>query len=261
MERINIRLSFCITCKNRFHQIKKTLPKNLADNYDDRDKIEFVLVDFGSTDGLENWITENFSKEIETGYLKYYYTEELKKWHSSVAKNTAHILADHEILVNLDCDNYTGKRGGMFVLENMIRYGYKYTVIHQFSNQFGDGSCGRIAVDRENFLQVGGYDEGLEPVGYQDIDLILRLTLAHSNYIHLANCRYNRAIPNKKGEGVFDEDIEKSWLKMNYRNHCKSISNICSGKIIANSDKCQIGVIDNIYMLKCEEEEEKHLTK
>ena len=26
------KISFCITCKNRFYQIKKTLPQNLEDN-------------------------------------------------------------------------------------------------------------------------------------------------------------------------------------------------------------------------------------
>lgn len=50
MESPRPSLSFCITCKNRLAQIKQTLRQNLEDNRYGRDKIEFVLVDFGSTD-------------------------------------------------------------------------------------------------------------------------------------------------------------------------------------------------------------------
>ncbi|MDR2773869.1 MAG: hypothetical protein LBC19_03840, partial [Tannerella sp.] len=74
-------LSFCITCKNRIHQIKQTLRKNLDDNVLCRDFIEFVLVDFGSTDGHREWILSEFTDELDSGYLRYYYTEALPFWH------------------------------------------------------------------------------------------------------------------------------------------------------------------------------------
>ncbi len=54
------KISFCITCKNRLHQIRQTLPKNLEDNRRLQELVEFVLVDFGSTDGLRKWISDNF---------------------------------------------------------------------------------------------------------------------------------------------------------------------------------------------------------
>ena len=47
-------LSFCITCKNRLHQISKTLPQNLKDNKNK--DIEFILVDFSSKDGLKEYV-------------------------------------------------------------------------------------------------------------------------------------------------------------------------------------------------------------
>ncbi|GHV40035.1 hypothetical protein FACS1894179_05910 [Bacteroidia bacterium] len=240
-------LSFCITCKNRLHQIKQTLPQNLSDNIAMKGKIDFILVDFGSTDGLQKWIAENFESEIEDGYLKYYYTEELKSWHASVAKNTAHILSQSDILVNLDCDNYTGKNGGEFILKSMIKFGIHDTVIHQFSNKFGDGSYGRIALSKQNFISIGGYDESFEPMGYQDTDLLIRLMVSGIVYIHLGNRRYNKAILNNKIKSVENTLSGVSWKEMNLRNFLTSRKNITSGKITANTEKEHIGIIQNIY--------------
>ncbi|GHT70550.1 hypothetical protein FACS1894155_06450 [Bacteroidia bacterium] len=234
------------TCKNRFHQIRETLPENLSDNKENKNIIEFILVDFGSTDGLQEWIISNFVEEIESGYLKYYYTKELKYWHASVAKNTAHILANNQIVVNLDCDNYTGYRGGIFLIDKFKFYGIN-TVIHQFSNNVGDGSYGRISLFKSHFLQIGGYDENFKPVGYQDTNLILRLWISGFNYIHLADKKYNRAIANTKEDGTLYTDGREKWIEMNMHNFRYSKKNITSGKLIANQSKEHIGIIDNIY--------------
>lgn len=123
------KLSFCITCMNRLNQIKETLPQNLRDNILFNEKIEFIVVDF-ATPGLQQWIKSEFEEELRSGYLKYYYTEELRYWHASIAKNTAHLLANNDILVNLDCDNYTGYNGGWFVICQFLKYGMNL-VLHQ----------------------------------------------------------------------------------------------------------------------------------
>jgi glycosyltransferase involved in cell wall biosynthesis len=246
----DLTLSFCITCKNRFHQIRKTLPQNLLDNKDNKDIIEFVLVDFGSTDGLQEWIVSNFENEIQDGYLKYYYTEELERWHASVAKNTAHILAENRIVVNLDCDNYTGCNGGIFLINKFEYYGVDSVVFHQFSNLVGDGSYGRISLSKYNFLKIGGYDEDFEPAGYQDTNLLLRLWVSGMSYIHFVDHEYNRAISNTKDEGILLTGKDKKWIEMNMRNLIISKSNITSGKLIANQDKKHIGIVENIYTFK-----------
>lgn len=249
MEPFQLSLSFCITCKNRLHQIRQTLRKNLEDNRKYTDVIEFVLVDFGSTDGLQKWVEDNFVDDIESGYLKYYYTEELPYWHASVAKNTSHILAKNEILVNLDCDNFTGKEGGKFILDKMMEYELYSPVIHQFSNEFGDGSFGRIAIAKRDFLSIGGYDESLEAYGYEDVNLLQRLWLRGYGYIHLADEKYNKAIPNTKEEGIENMDTDLTWREMIRKSRLISFQNITSGKIIANKAKGYIGIIKNIYRI------------
>jgi glycosyltransferase involved in cell wall biosynthesis len=247
-----LTLSFCVTCMNRFYQIKQTLRRNLDDNKDDKDIIEFVLVDFGSTDGLQQWVTENFMNEIEEGYLKYYYTEELSYWHTPIAKNTAHILASNLIVVNLDCDNFTGKSGGIFVIDNMIKYGWDKTILHQFGNEYNDGSHGRIALSKSNFLMLGGYDESLEPSSYDDNDLLLRAQLMRLNYINLPDMRYNRAILNTHEELMVNTGYNMSWEEMDERNFQLSVKNITSGKLKANIEKDHIGIVDNMYTFQDE---------
>lgn len=226
-------LSFCITCKNRFHQIAKTLPQNLEDNRMFKNRIEFILVDFGSTDGLREWIKENFMKEIEEGYLKYFYTEELHSWHASIAKNTAHLLAKNEILVNLDCDNYTGYNGGRFVIRQFVKHGEKI-VLHQYGGDIYDGSYGRIGLMHSFFLQVRGYDESFAPMAYQDTDLINRLCLLGLTYKLIPNTKYNTAIRNTKEEGILYVESKENWLDMMKRNQLKSEKNLLSRNFIVN---------------------------
>lgn len=239
-------LSFCITCKNRLSQIKETLPRNIADNKHDKDKVEFVLVDFGSEDGLPEWIFKNFKLEIQEGFLKYYYTDELPYWHASIAKNTAHRLASHDIVVNLDCDNFTGFKGAKFLLDKFEKYG-PYRTYHQFSNDFGDGTFGRIALTKKNFLSLGGYDERFEPMGHQDADLLLRAAISGFTLVYLVDSRYNRAIPNSKEDGVRYVDSTLTWGEMQQKNFHLSYENITHGKITANTEKGYIGIVDNIF--------------
>ncbi len=240
------KLSFCITCKNRFHQIKETLSKNLEDNRMFQELIEFVLVDFGSTDGLKGWVSANFMEDIRSGYLKYYYTEELPNWHASIAKNTAHFLAQNDIVVNLDCDNFTGLNGGRFIIRQFLLNPGKI-VIHQSSGDGYDGSYGRIATRRSQFIEIGGYDESFEPMTFQDDDLMYRLIANGAKYIAARDSRYNQAIRNTKEEGVIYANSQLSWREMLDLNRARSKDNIMKGKIIANNRI--FGIRKNTYCI------------
>jgi len=237
-------LSFCITCKNRLHQIRQTLRKNLDDNSLHADRIEFILVDFDSSDGLREWVIENFLPELTSYYLKYYYTKELPLWHASVAKNTAHWCASKDILVNLDCDNFTGINGGDYVMKTVAQHGDQ-CVIHQFSGIYGDGSFGRIAVQRKYFDWIGGYDESFDPMGHQDYDLIGRLVKIGLKYISRPDNRYNIAIPNSKEEGIAHTGSSKNYFEMLRHNVRISYRNLQENKLVANNGK--FGIRKNLF--------------
>ncbi len=135
---------------------------------------------------VPRWIYEN-SLTISDQIFNVYYTEEIVDWHASIAKNTTHLLASNEIITNLDCDNYTGVNGGKFVIDKMTECGVHKTLLHQFSNDKDDGSYGRISFSRRNFLYIGGYDESFEPMGYQDVDLIIRLLASGLKYMQICD--------------------------------------------------------------------------
>ena len=239
-------LSFCITCKNRSHQIKRTLVSNIKNNIKDKKYIEFVVVDFGSTDGLQSWIIDNFRQELDCNYLVYLYTEESNFWHMSVAKNTAHLLSSGKICVNLDCDNFTGKRGGNFILKKFNSC-QKSMILHQFSGFWGDGTCGRISLLKKHFLKLGGYDESFEPMGYQDIDLLVRANKLGLKYVKESNSNYNDAIKNPKSSGTQFCNTNTSWRQMESNNRKKSKKNILENNFVANKTKEVIGISENIF--------------
>lgn len=227
------KLSFCISCKNRFHQISYTLPKNLDDNRLHQEWIEFILMDFGSVDGLREWVISHFQEYLKSGYLKYYYTEELSFWHASVAKNMAHKLANHNILVNLDCDNYTGYLGGQFVIRQFLQS--RDIVLHQFGGNLHDGSYGRISMLKKYFEAIGGYDESFEPMSYQDIDLINRLKQIGLRYRLQSNTRFCRAIANTKSESILHTNSTLVYNEMYIKNGMESRKNIASGRLIVHN--------------------------
>ncbi|MCL2651253.1 MAG: glycosyltransferase family 2 protein [Candidatus Azobacteroides sp.] len=237
-------LSFCITCKNRLYQIRHTLRKNLNDNMLHDNFIEFILVDFGSNDGLRDWVISNFQPELASGYLKYYYTEELPLWHASIAKNTAHFCAAGKILVNLDCDNFTGTWGGTYVMSTFAQLGDRI-VMHQFSGRIGSGTFGRIAVKRKYFYMLGGYDETLDPMGFEDDDLILRHIQIGHKYISLTDNRFNQSIPNTIEESILHTGSSKNYEMMLQYNRNVAHYNLSEGRLIANAGK--FGIRKNIF--------------
>ncbi len=230
-------LSFCITCKNRLHQISKTLPQNLKDNQNK--DIEFILVDFSSKDGLKEFVLNNFDKYLESKQLRYYYTDKLVHWHASIAKNTAHMLANGKYVVNLDCDNYIGKNGGDYLLDVFKKNGDDI-VITQTQNVYGSGTAGRISLTKNNFIKLGGYNEYFYPMGYQDPDLYYRaieygLKPVHKNF-------NNNAIINTKDEAVKYTGYKIKYRKMYTINKLISQLNIKNNDLVANKCKNYIGL-------------------
>ena len=230
-------LSFCIHIKNRASQLKQTLRKNLNDNAGLKDKIEFVLVDFASSDGISEWVISNFREELEEEYLKLYKVFDFPYWHASTAKNTSHYLGESKILVNLDCDNFTGPNGGGMLLD--LYKDKEVMAVHQFcQKEWFSGNYGRISMRAKVFDELGGYNESFYHMTYQDKDIIERAKKMYPDGFRLEpNLKYNKAIKNTKEESIANIplDIKEKGIEwMHAENKALSEDSIKKNMLTAN---------------------------
>lgn len=163
------RIAFCTTCKGRAHHLAKTLPQNMRNNADYPNAV-FVVLDYNSTDGLQNMMRRDFSRQMAGGRLAYYHNPEPPHFRMTHAKNMAHragIAESADILVNLDADNLTGAGFATYIAEEFIRAGtagdsiFMGTGNQRAEQKHGTpyGCYGRIVATKHAFLLVGGYDE------------------------------------------------------------------------------------------------------
>jgi len=156
-----MKISICTQIKNRLIQFEETFIKNL-ETIKKNTGVEWIIVDYGSTDGLGKYI-QNYVEKYD--FIKYYIAVEYFQSYSiPVAKNFAARLSSGDFLFNLDCDNF---------LDNIIDE-IRATDQGVFCNEDQRGTYGRIGLHKETFVKIGGYDENFYPAGVHDNDLILR---------------------------------------------------------------------------------------
>lgn len=168
---------FCTTCKGRRQHIEQTLPKNLKDNSCSNHK--FVLLDYGSADGLETYLKSHHMEAIESGRLVVYTFKGPGPFRMAHAKNTAHrlgILEGGDILVNLDADNFTGVGFSDYITTQFKANGEdSFLWARMVKGDYARGISGRIVVTAKAFLLTGGYDEKYTTWSPDDKDFNARL--------------------------------------------------------------------------------------
>ncbi len=230
-------ISFCITCMNRLYNLKETLPINLKleSNYP---FIEFVVLDYNSKDGLEDWMKKNMMVHIENGKVSYYRTEEPKYFSMSHSRNIAFKVAKGDIILNLDADNYTAKNWEDPPSESHSYY------LNRMANEadgrkiiFAKGKRsmhGRIGFYKNEFINdLGGYDEKLLGYGHDDHDLVRRAwALSYSMY-WWSNHPYCGRIKTTDKER--NANMKRKWKTTEKENIAKSVENIKNKIYKANS--------------------------
>lgn len=168
-----LRISFCTIVRDRFEHLRRTLRANLhaARDYENA---EFVLLDYDCPDPrTREWVRSELADEIERGRLVYGFhpdTDQLSLTHS---RNLAFRLSSGGVFCNVDADQFIGRRFADYL--NRVLGSARCCVRGPVD---GRGFAGRIAVRREDFERVGGYDEAFTSYGYEDRDLIGRLAMA-----------------------------------------------------------------------------------
>lgn len=207
-----MRISFCTTCMDRLFHLEQTYLRNI-ENTSSYPDAEFVLLDYGSRDGLGKWACENLYEHLSSGRVSYYRTDDPDKYVSSHAKNMAHRLATGDVLCNLDADILMPKMFCEYIESVFAR---KPGVIIAFDSEdpYGNQGCaGMVMARREHFYSVNGYDENIRTGwGCDDMNFQFRcrmhnslelfvppkvcLSIPHSNEVRTAN--------------FLDRDIEKT---------------------------------------------------
>lgn len=183
-----MKVVFATTCKGRLEHLSATLPKNMKDN----EAATFVVLDYNDQNGVSAYIQNEYRADLESGRLIFYKNKDAPKFRMGNAKNQVQRCAMREgadILVTLDADNLTGPG---FVNYLMDKFGADpelsfmcpdFSVLPPRGKRFNvnnpsrlaRGFAGRLAIRRNDFLKVGGYNESFETWRGEDIDIIARL--------------------------------------------------------------------------------------
>jgi glycosyltransferase involved in cell wall biosynthesis len=226
----NFSISLCTTCMGRLSDLVLTLPKNIANN-SDYPHLEFVLLDYNSQDGLEKWVMENMTAQIESGRLVYARTTEPKWYDMAHSRNVAFKLASGEIVCNVDADNWTGP-GFAAMLNRLANERPKQAVFVKGWQLLR----GRVGVYRQEWMDLlGGYDESLTGYGHDDQDLVDRALMLKFRSMWFGG-QYVTRIRTEREVKV--ENMEnKKWRRTEAANRARSAENIERGILKSNEGR------------------------
>ncbi|GAB3742816.1 glycosyltransferase family 2 protein [Spirosoma lituiforme] len=205
---MNKKISLCTVCMNRTYHLKKTLIKNLEDDYDNQDS-EYVLLNYNSSDDMEDWVRKELQIFIDMGKLVYYRTYEPKSFSQSHSRNMAFKLAKGDILCNIDADNFTGKRFSNYVINLFKKSNVFLSATINGDESKDTGILGRVCLLKDDFLRLRGYDERMKGYGYEDTDLKLRLKSLGNEEVFIDK-QYCGYIQHENNARVSNEELAYS---------------------------------------------------
>jgi hypothetical protein len=197
-------IGFATSCMNRKWQLEYTLRRNLEVLQGTRHFL--AVVDYGSNDDL-GLLLRTFSRDLERGTLVCFRTDEPRRFHMSIAKNTAHRLAlrrEPSVLFNLDADNFVTAETVRLVEETFADGAD--ACLHNLSPALDDGSFGRVALRAESWRRLGGYDEQLLAASWGEVDLLYRCRALGLTYVQTERGLF-APIPNTIDEKVSELDL------------------------------------------------------
>jgi hypothetical protein len=223
-----IKFSICTTVCNRLFQFQHKFAGNRDVILANRD-VEWIILDYDSTDGLHAFVTKNTPKNQSR--IVFIQRKQTNGWHAPIAKNIAHKTGRGTFLMNLDCDNSIDD--AIVVMNSQFRD--DVDALHLWSGVYRDGTFGRIALRQKLFFDIGGYDESFQPMGYEDRDLLNRI-LSWGGNVRWIPCGRSLALRNSRELSVrcCKAPILK-WREMERMNRSRSKTNIKKGFLIANS--------------------------
>lgn len=218
---------------NRLDDLMITLPANIHANEDYPD-LEFVLLDYNSSDGLGRWVRRRMINHINSGRLVYYRTDEPKSYSMTHSRNVAFRLATGDIVNSLDADNFTfdGKpvdQSWAHWLNDKADENPEKTVFCKTKQV--TIMHGRIGFWKDEFMALGGYNEDFKGYGHDDQDLVERAVGSGFKLVKWGGGYFYRIqTPSKKK----DVNLAEHWDKTRRENRELSRKNLAVGMFVAN---------------------------
>lgn len=196
-----MKISFCTVCKGRLHHLRETLPRNIAmaEGFDD---VEFLILDYNSQDGMEEWARRELAPHVASGRLTYYH-EKTALYHSSGhSKNVLFNFAANGIVVNVDADNFFAAGYIQSVIDahkaNPMIFMTGPQVIVKGAPK--DGTYGRISIPIGLFHELRGYDEEFYGWGAEEWDLMNRARATGYSQVKIPMASIGTALDNTDEE-------------------------------------------------------------
>lgn len=222
-----MKISLCTPCMGREMYLEQTFGKNLEAVLASGLDIEMVILDYSSPGGVGNWLKTNFNGLIGTK-IKYGRLEGKTFYSQPHAKNVSHLLGSGDVLCCLDADGFAPKEFLLW-LQSMFSTGKRIHV----RGRTGSGRGGRLAIRRNDFIELGGYDEKMgDGWGAVDCDFSGRaaaygipkltipdeycVTIQHTDEIRSQNLqRKEVAQTQKEHQEMTKKNIARKVLKAN----------------------------------------------
>lgn len=221
-----MKLSLCTWCRD-WPPLREALPANLA-TIASLPWVEICVVDLGSRDDTVEWLRFLARDNPQLRWA----SQQLEPLHFAKAYNRCHRFGTGEILASIDADNVIGPKYCEFVRDTIEAD--TLAIVHAWTGDWLDGTCGRLAVHRDLFERVGGYDESFEPIGVQDLDFRDRCQAAGGRIVLSKD-------PDVVGHAIFTRIEDKmqhlpslSYTHSNQCNAKRTIANLAAGRFRAN---------------------------
>lgn len=183
---------------DRLFHLKETYMENMSRA--GSCEVEFVLLDYGGSDGLGEWVYENLSG------VRFIRMSSPRYWVASRAKNVAHKAATGDVLCNLDCDVIIPE-GFSDYIRDVMSSGQHIIRTEERDASGNYGCAGLVAVARDHFFSVNGYDESINlGWGFESANFVFRaagknslnfssvsgaVCIPHSDEVRAARCQLN----------------------------------------------------------------------
>ena len=235
------KISFCTSCTKRLHHIKETFLSNLKNNIDYED-VEFVLLNWNSQDGMDDWVQQNLKGYIDDGVVKYLHTKQAPHFEMARTKNVTAKNASGEIVCWVDGDNFISENYADYLNE---KFNENENIILNNIRRVNKGNpassnWGRIALMKKYFLEVGGYDETFQGWGWEERDFKQRTQL----HLNLKDVKFEKHDANF----IEHESTFHRPKRSNLRNRSLARQNRKQQRYIVNTD-IDFGAIDDLKVV------------